>query len=133
MTNDTISDLLTRIRNAQMARHKSVSVPCCRISEGIVGILKQEGYVEGVQRLKEEGASFEQLKVELRYDSNGVPVIHELRRVSTPGCRVYSQCSDLPKIRTGLGIAIISTSSGLLTDREARKRGVGGEILATVF
>jgi small subunit ribosomal protein S8 len=126
---DPISDLLTRIRNAQMASHPEVSMPCSKAKVAICKVLEDEGYIDGYA--VEEGDK-PTLTVSLRYH-NGSPVIEEISRVSRPGLRVYKACEDLPKVRGGLGVAIVSTNKGLLTDRAARAAGVGGEVVCTVF
>jgi small subunit ribosomal protein S8 len=126
---DPISDLLTRIRNAQMANHPDVSLPCSKAKVAICKVLQDEGYIDGYTI--EEGAK-PKLTISLRYH-NGAPVIEEISRVSRPGLRVYKACEDLPKVRGGLGVAIVSTNKGLLTDRAARAAGVGGEVVCTVF
>ena len=133
MITDSIADLLTRIRNAQMARHKTVKVPCSKITSGILDILKAEGYIEDYEQTKDREGKFDQEKVFLKYSQHGFPVISELKRVSKPGRRVYLGSEQLPRVRCGLGVVLVSTSQGLMTDREARKRGVGGEALASVY
>ncbi len=126
---DPIADLLTRIRNAQLASHPEVSMPCSKAKVAICKVLEEEGFIGGYA--VEEGDK-PTLSVSLRYH-NGSPVIEELARVSRPGLRVYKACEDLPKVRGGLGVAIVSTNKGLLTDRAAREAGVGGEVVCTVF
>jgi len=126
---DPVADLLTRIRNAQRARHAEVELPSSKTKVAICEVLKEEGYIDGYQI--EEGAK-PTLKVALRYH-NGSPVIEEIRRVSRPGLRIYKACEELPRVRGGLGVAIVSTNQGLLTDRAARAAGVGGEVICTVF
>ena len=126
---DPISDLLTRIRNAQMAGHTDVSIPTSKIKLSILKVMQDEGYIN------EFGASDElksNIRVELKYHG-GTPVIEELKRISRPGLRIYKESADLPTVRGGLGIAIVSTNKGLLTDRAAREAGVGGEVVCTVF
>ncbi|MGD8341830.1 MAG: 30S ribosomal protein S8 [Gammaproteobacteria bacterium] len=126
---DPIADMLTRIRNAQKARKKFVSFPASRLKLAIVEVLQQEGYVEGVET---EGEGVQSsIKVELRYHQS-VPVIEKIQRVSRPGLRVYAGVSDLPRVQGGLGVAIISTSGGVMTDRQARAQGRGGEVLCVV-
>ena len=127
---DPIADLLTRIRNAQLARKPDVSVSSSKLKTALVKVLKDEGYVANFN-VKSEGAK-QTLSIELKY-YEGRPVIDRLERVSRPGLRIYRGKTELPKIQGGLGTAIISTSSGLLTDRQAAKRGVGGEVLAYVW
>ena len=126
---DPIADLLTRIRNAQSANHPDVSIPSSKMKVAICKVLKDEGYIENYTI---EGDAKAVLNVALRYH-NGKPVIEEIARVSRPGLRVYKECDDLPKVRGGLGVAIVSTNRGLLTDRAARAAGVGGEVVCTVF
>ena len=126
---DPIADLLTRVRNAQSAKHVDVSMPHSNLKVTICKVLEQEGYIDGYGV---SGGDKQELTVQLRYHE-GVPVIEEIRRVSRPGLRVYKGASELPKVRGGLGVAIVSTSSGVMTDREARRRRIGGEVLCTVF
>ena len=126
---DPIADFLTRIRNAQQAAHQDVRMPHSKVKVAICRVLEQEGYIEGFS--ESEGAK-QELKVELRY-RDGTPVIEELQRVSRPGLRVYSTHADLPRVRGGLGVAIVSTSQGVMADRAARGLGIGGEVLCTVF
>jgi small subunit ribosomal protein S8 len=126
---DPVSDLLTRIRNAQRASHAEVSMPSSNTKLAICKVLQDEGYIES---FSVDGAVKPTLNVQLRYH-NGAPVIEEISRVSRPGLRIYKACDDLPKVRGGLGVAIVSTNKGLLTDRAARAAGVGGEVLCTVF
>lgn len=127
---DPIADMLTRVRNASSARHESVDVPAFKMAEQVAGLLKQEGYIRDVRRL---GTGIRgKLRVFLRYEPDGTPVIHELQRVSKPGRRVYRTSAELPQVLDGLGVAIISTSQGLMTDRESRKRNLGGEVICSV-
>ena len=126
---DPISDLLTRIRNAQRAGHDSVTLPGSKTKTAICGVLRDEGYIDA---FRVEGDVKPMLTVKLRYHE-GEPVIEELKRVSRPGLRAYRACGELPRVRGGLGVAIVSTDRGVLTDRAARKAGVGGEVLCTVF
>ncbi len=126
---DPISDLLTRMRNAQMVGHTQVSIPNSKIKQNILKVLEDEGFIESWSVTDELKPL---LNVELRYH-NGVPVIEEIKRVSRPGLRIYTECRDLPSIRGGLGIAVVSTSKGVMTDKNARTQGVGGEVLCTVF
>lgn len=126
---DPIADLLTRIRNAQAANHPDVSMPSSKMKIAICKVLKDEGYIDNYAI---EGDAKSRLSVTLRYH-NGKPVIEELSRVSRPGLRIYKACDELPKVRGGLGVAIVSTNKGLLTDRAARAAGVGGEVVCTVF
>lgn len=125
---DPISDMLTRIRNAHARGHQTVTMPSSQLKEHVAALLEQEGYLVG-HRVS-EGAKRE-LTIELKY-FDGKPVIEMLKRVSRPGLRIYKACTDLPQVLRGLGIAVISTSQGLMTDREARKRGIGGEVICYV-
>jgi small subunit ribosomal protein S8 len=127
---DPLADLLTRIRNAQLAGKASVSIPSSKLKLAVVKVLQDEGYV-GTHRVEQDGVKAN-LIVELKY-FGGKPVIAEIDRISSPGLRAYKGKDDLPKVRNGLGIAIVSTSKGVMTDRAARQAGVGGEVLCTVF
>ncbi len=126
---DPIGDMLTRIRNAQLARKKSVSMPSSRIKLAITNVLKDEGYIENFYIKSDKNKSC--LQLFLKYYS-GVPVIESIRRISKPGLRIYKSSDNLPNIMNGLGIAIISTSKGVMTDRQARQARVGGELLCVV-
>lgn len=128
---DPIADMLTRLRNAKAAQHDTVPIPHSKIKERIAEILQQEGYIAGWR--VEEARVGKTLVIDLKYGPNRESSISGLRRVSKPGLRVYAQKDNLPRVLGGLGIAIISTSSGLLTERQAQKRGVGGEVLAYVW
>ena len=128
---DTIADLLTRIRNANTAKHATVDVPASRVKKDITQILVDEGYVKGFQLI--EDGKHGVIRITLKYGDNKSPVITGLRRVSKPGLRIYSSCADMPKVRKGLGIAIVSTSKGIVTDKKARELNVGGEVLAYVW
>jgi small subunit ribosomal protein S8 len=131
---DPIADMLTRLRNGNQAYHDEVVMPYSKIKANIAEVLKQEGYVIGwAVEEPAEGAVGRKLKVELKFGQNRERSIAGIRRVSKPGLRVYAKSSELPRVLGGLGVAIISTSQGLLTDRQARKRGVGGEVLAFVW
>jgi small subunit ribosomal protein S8 len=127
--NDPIADMLTRIRNAQGVGHLDVAMPCSKLKVSIAQVLKDEGYIEDFQ-VREDGAHKE-LRIGLKYYA-GRPVIERLERVSKPGLRVYRGREDIPRIMNGLGVAIVSTSRGVMTDRKARADGVGGEILCIV-
>ncbi len=128
---DPIADMLTRIRNANKAYHDRVSMPYSKIKTHVAQILQQEGYIAG---WASEGEGVERaLVVDLKYGPNRERTIAGIRRISKPGLRVYAKATNLPRVLGGLGVAIISTSSGLLTDRQAAKRGVGGEVLAYVW
>jgi small subunit ribosomal protein S8 len=129
---DTISDMLTRIRNASIVKHQTTNLPATKLTRSIAKVLKQEGYVGEYEEVG-EGID-KKLVLTLRYKGkNRQPIVTALKRVSKPGLRVYSNHKDLPKVLGGIGIAVISTSSGIMTDREARKQGLGGEILCYVW
>jgi small subunit ribosomal protein S8 len=131
---DPIADMLTRLRNANQAYHDAVTMPHSKLKVGVAEILKQEGYITSYAvEDAPEGAVGKQLTVTLKYGQNRERSIAGLRRISKPGLRVYAKSSGLPKVLGGLGIAIISTSQGLLTDRQANQKGVGGEVLAYVW
>ncbi|HPF53645.1 MAG TPA: 30S ribosomal protein S8 [Eubacteriales bacterium] len=128
---DTIADMLTRIRNALVAKHDSVDVPCSAIKVAIADILVEEGYIKSYT-VEEEGVG-KIIRIKLKYGANKQRVIVGIKRISKPGLRVYARKDEIPKVLNGLGIAILSTSRGVMTDREARKIGVGGEVLAYVW
>ena len=129
MVNDTISDTLTRIRNASLVKNSSVSLPLTRLSQQICQILEREGFIESFQRV-----SNRELTVSLKYRGpESKPCITNLRRISKPGLRIYTNHKDIPKILGGMGVIILSTSRGVMTDREARFYGIGGEILCSVW
>lgn len=130
--NDTISDMLTRIRNACLVRHPSTNVPTSALTRNIAKVLKEEGFIDDFE---EVGEGIEKkLKITLKYKGkNRQPIIKNMRRVSRPGLRVYSTRKELPRVLGGIGIAIVSTSRGIMTDREARRQGVGGEVLCYVW
>ena len=131
---DPIADMLTRLRNANQAYHDSTSMPHSKIKVGIAEILQQQGYISGFEVLEPaEGEVAKTLRVTLKYGQNRERALAGLRRISKPGLRVYAKSTSLPKVLGGLGIAIISTSQGLLTDREANKKSVGGEVLAYIW
>ena len=128
---DVIADMLTRIRNANNAKHETVDVPASNMKKAIADILVEEGYIKGYQIVEGNG---NQGIIRITLKHNGKQkVIQGLRRVSKPGLRIYSNCEDMPKVMNGLGIAIVSTSKGIMTDKKARKANVGGEILAFVW
>lgn len=130
--NDTISDMLTRIRNASLARHQTTEVPSTRMTRSIAEVLVAEGFIASVEEVGE--IPKKNLVLGLKYKGkNRKPIITALKRVSRPGLRVYKNRKDLPRVLGGIGIAIVSTSSGIMTDREARKSGVGGEVLCYVW
>jgi small subunit ribosomal protein S8 len=132
---DPIADMLTRLRNANSAYHDSAAMPSSKLKTHIAEILQQEGYIAGwrVDQVENEGAVRKELVVDLKYGPNRERSIAGVRRVSKPGLRVYAKSNSLPKVLGGLGVAIISTSQGLLTDKQANKKGVGGEVLAYVW
>lgn len=131
MMTDPISDMLTRIRNALSARKKVISFPASRMKLEIVRILKEEGYIEDYRYIDEKPQA--KIEVVLKYDEQKRPVISGLRRVSKPGRRIYLGYQKLPKVMDGLGIAIVSTSQGIMTDHEARKRKIGGEVICEIW
>ena len=128
---DPIADMLTRLRNANHARHKSVSMPYSKLKAAIAKILVEEGYIASID--VEDAKVGKTLVITLKYGSHREAAIEGLQRVSKPGLRVYAKSTNLPKVRGGLGVAILSTSSGLLTDRQAAEKGVGGEVLAYIW
>ena len=128
---DSIADLLTRIRNANSAKHDTVEVPASNMKKAICQILQDEGYIKNFTTIEDGKQGM--IKITLKYGEGKTPVISGLRRVSKPGLRIYSNVEDMPKVMKGLGIAIISTSKGVMTDRQARKENVGGEVLAFIW
>lgn len=128
---DPIADMLTRIRNSIMAGHKSTDMPASNIKEALARILEAEGYISGCERIKDRKQGI--LRVRLRYGPGGEPVITGLKRISRPGCRVYVSATEIPRVLGGLGINVLSTSKGLLSGSKARKQGVGGELLVSVW
>ena len=128
---DTIADMLTRIRNANSAKHPTVDVPASNMKKRIAQILVDEGYIKSFRVIDDDKQGV--IRITLKYTENKSQVITGLRRVSKPGLRIYSNSKDMPKVMKGLGIAIVSTSKGIMTDREARKNNVGGEVLAFVW
>ena len=133
MNTDPIADMLTRIRNANMVSLTEVEMPSSKLKVELAKLLKSEGYVEDYAVIEKEGSAFKTLKITLKYDEKSKPVISNLKRVSRPCLRNYCKAKDIPQVLGGMGIAIISTSKGLLTDRKARKENVGGEILCYVW
>jgi len=131
VTTDPIADMLTRIRNAGMARKESTSMPASKMLVAIAGILQREGYVAGFNL--RDGKPYDTLTVFLKYDESRSHAIRELKRVSKPGLRVYVSRDEIPRVKNGLGISILTTSQGVMSGSEARRHGVGGEILCTVF
>jgi small subunit ribosomal protein S8 len=130
---DPIADMLTRLRNANSAYHDKVAMPSSTVKARIAAILKQEGYISGYEIVTNETGIGKTLTIDLKYGANRQRSIAGVRRVSKPGLRVYAKSTGLPRVLGGLGVAIISTSSGLLTDKQAGKQGVGGEVLAYVW
>jgi small subunit ribosomal protein S8 len=128
---DPLGDMLTRIRNGQMAAKSAINAPASKLRANVLEVLRREGYIRGYETVDLGGGKSE-LNIQLKYH-NGEPVIRELRRVSKPGRRIYAGVEDLPKVYNGLGIAIVSTPRGVLSDTEAREARVGGEVLCTVF
>jgi len=128
---DPLGDMLTRIRNGQMAGLDSIAMPASRLRTNVLDVLQREGYIRGYFE-EELRAGIRELRVELKYD-NGKPVIKEINRVSRPGRRIYAKIADLPRVYNGLGISILSTPRGVLSDTEARTANVGGEVLCKVF
>ena len=126
---DTLADMFTRIRNAQQAGHENVSMPSSKIKKSVAQVLESEGYIKGFSI---EGDTKQVMTIDLKY-YEGKPVIERIQRVSRPSLRQYRGATELPKVEAGLGVAIVSTSKGVMTDRAARAAGVGGEVLATVF
>ena len=128
---DVIADMLTRIRNANSAKHETVDVPASNMKKAIADILKEEGYIAGYQIVEDGKQGI--IRITLKYGRGKQRVIQGLRRISKPGLRIYSNCEDMPKVQNGLGIAIISTSKGIMTDKKARELNVGGEVIAFVW
>jgi len=128
---DVIADMLTRIRNANSSKHATVDIPASGVKKAIADILVEEGYVSGYEVL--DNGNQGTIRVTLKYGANKTKVIQGLRRVSKPGLRIYTSCEDMPRVMKGLGIAIISTSKGIMTDKKAKSQHVGGEVLAFVW
>ena len=128
---DVIADMLTRIRNANDAKHATVDIPASNMKKSIAEILVNEGYVKSYQVIDDGKQGV--IRVTLKYGQGKTKVIRGLRRVSKPGLRIYASCEDMPRVMNGLGIAIVSTSKGIMTDKQARKENVGGEVLAFVW
>lgn len=130
---DTIADLLTRIRNASTAKHETVDVPASNMKKAIVQILVDEGYVKSYTVIEDKNNTQGTIRIVLKYGAGKTPAITGLKRVSKPGLRVYTNVEDMPKVLKGLGIAILSTSKGVMTDKKARVENVGGEVLAYIW
>ena len=133
MNTDPIADMLTRIRNANMVSLTEVEMPSSKLKVELAKLLKSEGYIEDYAVVEKEGSVFKTLKISLKYDEKSKPVISNLKRVSRPGLRNYCKAKNLPQVLGGLGVAVVSTSKGLLTDRKARKENLGGEVLAYIY
>ena len=131
MNTDPIADMLTRIRNANMVSHPSVEMPSSKLKTALAKLLKEEGYITDYSEKEVDG--FKYLTIELKYDEANKPVITNLTRVSKPGLRNYSKAKNLPQVLGGMGVAVVSTSKGLLTDRKARKENLGGEVLCYIY
>ena len=131
MWSDTVADMLTRIRNAVRVRHKQVNVPSSKLKIGIAQVLKDEGYINGFASIDDGKQGI--LRIDLKYGARGEDVIRKIDRVSTPGRRVYQKSEELPRVLDGLGIAIVTTNEGVLSDRICREKKIGGEVLCTVY
>ena len=130
-TTDPIADMLTRIRNANSARHTTVEIPASKLKLAIAQILLDEGYIKSFEKIEDGKQGM--IQVTLKYDEKGKRVISGLKRISKPGLRIYVSCEELPQVLNGLGLALVSTSKGIKTDRDARREGLGGEVLAYVW
>ena len=130
-TTDPIADMLTRIRNANSARHTTVEIPASKVKLALAQILLDEGYIRSFEKIEDGKQGM--IQVTLKYDEKGKRVISGLKRISKPGLRIYVSCEELPQVLNGLGIALVSTSKGIKTDRDARREGLGGEVLAYVW
>ncbi len=128
---DTIADMLTRVRNANTAKHDTVDIPASNMKKAIAQILLDEGFIKNFQVIDDGKQGV--IRITLKYGENKSAVITGLRRVSKPGLRIYTSCEDMPKVMKGLGVAIVSTSKGVMTDKKARKENVGGEVLAFIW
>ena len=130
-TSDPLSDLLTRLRNGMRAGHDKVDVPSSRMKEAVLKVLEEEGYIASYRKVQDEGRSV--LRVGLKYDPEGEPIVSGIERVSRPGRRVYAKADDIPSVLGGLGMSIVSTSKGIVTDKKARQSRLGGEVLCNVW
>ncbi len=128
---DPIADMLTRIRNANTSKHKTVDIPASNVKRAIAEILFNEGYIKAFEEIANENQGI--IRITIKYDEKGNRVIAGLKRISKPGLRVYAASDELPKVLNGLGIALISTSKGIMTDKQAREQGIGGEVLAYIW
>jgi small subunit ribosomal protein S8 len=133
MMTDPVADMLTRIRNANVAMHETVRMPSSKLKEALAAILEREGYIAGFSVVETPGRPGRTLEIKMKYTPDRVRTISGLKRVSKPGLRVYAKASRLPRVLGGMGVAVVSTSQGLMTDREARQRNVGGEVLCYVW
>lgn len=131
MWSDTIADMLTRIRNGVRARHQQVSMPSSKLKVGLAQVLKDEGYIKGFDYIEDTKQGI--LRIDLKYGPRGEDIIHAIDRVSKSGCRVYRGVGELPAVLDGMGVAILSTNKGVLSDRDCRAQNVGGEVLCTVY
>jgi small subunit ribosomal protein S8 len=131
MLTDPVADMLTRIRNGLQARHPAVTMPSSKLKVAVAEVLRDEGFIQGFQELEESPQK--KLRIELKYVDKNVPVVTGIKRVSKPGLRVYSGASEMPRVYGGLGVAIVSTSKGVMSGRRARRMGVGGEVLCHVW
>lgn len=131
MMTDPIADMLTRIRNANMVRHNTVEIPASNLKRSIAAIMKQEGFIKDYEYIKDQKQGI--IRIQLKYGPDAQRIITGLKRISKPGLRVYAQKDELPKVLGGLGMAVISTSQGVMSDREARKAGCGGEVLCYIW
>jgi small subunit ribosomal protein S8 len=130
---DPIADMLTRLRNANTAMHDTVKMPSSKLKESLADVLEKEGYISGFEVRPSPKGPWKELEITLKYDTDRTRTIAGLRRVSKPGLRIYARADKMPRVLGGLGVAVLSTSTGLMTDREARKRHVGGEVLCYVW
>ena len=133
MNTDPIADFLTRLRNGAAAAHSSVELPASKLKVALAALLLQEGYIRSYELREDKENNRKTLRILLKYDAQGLPVIREIKRVSRPGLRKYFKSANLPRILAGAGISIVSTNRGLRSDREARRDGLGGEVLCTVY
>jgi len=131
MVTDPISDMLVRLRNGARRHHEVVTIPASRLKREVLRVLQAEGFIQGVEQAVEDGHPV--LKIQLRYIGEGQSMITGLERISKPGCRVYVGSKEIPKVRNGIGVSILSTSKGVMTDRESRHAGLGGEVLCSVW
>lgn|ERR1044071_7041764 len=131
MLTDPVADMLTRIRNGLQARHPAVTMPSSKLKVAVAEVLREEGFIQGFQELEESPQK--KLRIELKYVDKNVPVVTGIKRVSKPGLRVYSGATEMPRVYGGLGVAIVSTSKGVMSGRRARRMGVGGEVLCHVW